>query len=86
MATRPIYPQDSFIDKDSGRPNRVWQLYFTSIQDNLQEIQTQVTATQNQVNSLFANTLPSSALPATPDGYIVLTVAGKKVKVPFYNI
>lgn len=62
-------PSSPMIDQ-TGRPTRAWQLFFL----NLLNYQSSSSATAG-----------SATLPATPAGFIEITVDGESKKVPYYN-
>ena len=64
------YPQAEFLDGTTKRPTRAWQQYFL----NLLNFPSSTSATQG-----------TATLPAKPAGFIVMTVNGQQVKVPYYN-
>ena len=64
------YPQTEFLDGTTKRPTRAWQQFFI----NLLNFSSSSTATQG-----------SGKLPASPVGFINVTVSGKPYKVPYYN-
>ena len=64
------YPQSEFLDGTTKRPTRAWQQFFL----NLVNFSSSATATAG-----------SATLPASPVGFINVTVNGKPFKVPYYN-
>jgi len=64
------YPVTDFLDTQTNRPTRAWQQFFI----NLLNFSSSSTATQG-----------SGKLPASPVGFINVTVSGKPYKVPYYN-
>lgn len=66
------YPQTDFMDEQTKRPNRAWQVYFLNLLN--------FTRTANSANS------GGAVLPANPVGFIEMTVNGRIVKVPYYNV
>jgi hypothetical protein len=66
------YPQTEFLDKQTNRPTRAWQQFFLGILN-------------------FTSASSASAgqagitLPASPVGFINITVNGQPYKVPYYN-
>jgi len=65
------YPQTEFLDKSTNRPTRSWQQFFLNILN---------------FSSSSSATAGSSTLPATPEGFITITVNGKAKKVPYYGL
>jgi len=65
------YPQSEFLDPATKRPARAWQQFFI----NMLNFSSATTATTG-----------SATLPANPAGFIVMTVNGATVKVPYYNV
>jgi hypothetical protein len=65
------YPQAPFLDGTTNRPARSWQQYFV----NLLNFSSSETATAG-----------TAALPATPAGFMNVTVNGQNFKVPYYNV
>lgn len=65
------YPVTPLLDENNKLPTRAWQQYFL-----------------NLLNFSSANTASKGAavLPATPEGFINITVNGKPYKVPYYNV
>jgi hypothetical protein len=66
------YPQTDFMDEQTKRPTRAWQIYFSNLLN-------------------FTRTAPSATaggavLPSQPAGFVEITVNGKIVKVPYYNL
>jgi hypothetical protein len=66
------YPQTEFMDEQTKRPTRAWQIFFSNLLN-------------------FTRTAPSATpggavLPAHPAGFVEITVNGKIVKVPYYNV
>jgi hypothetical protein len=70
VQTQP-YPQSEFLDPATKRPARAWQQFFI----NMLNFSSATTATTG-----------SASLPANPAGFIVMTVNGANVKVPYYNV
>ena len=70
VQTQP-YPQSEFLDSATKRPSRAWQQFFI----NMLNFSSATTATTG-----------SATLPANPAGFIVMTVNGANVKVPYYNV
>ena len=64
------YPQSEFLDGNTKRPTRAWQQFFL----NLLNFSSSSTATTG-----------TGTLPASPVGFINITVNGKPYKVPYYN-
>jgi len=54
----------------TGRPTRAWQLFFLNLLN---------------FSSSDSATAGSATLPATPAGFINITVDGQSKKVPYYN-
>lgn len=65
------YPQTEFLDEQTKRPSRAWQVWFLNLL-NFTKISPSATA-------------GSASLPANPVGFIEVTVNGRIVKVPYYN-
>jgi len=65
------YPQAPFLDGTTNRPARSWQQYFV----NLLNFSSSETATAG-----------TATLPATPAGFMNVTVNGQNFKVPYYNV
>lgn len=65
------YPQSPLLDDVSKRPTRAWQQYFL----NLLNFSSSTTASAG-----------SATLPATPAGFMNVTVNGQNFKVPYYNL
>jgi hypothetical protein len=66
------YPQTEFMDEQTKRPTRAWQVWLLNLLN-------------------FTRTAPSATaggavLPANPAGFVEMTVNGKIVKVPYYNL
>jgi len=70
VQTQP-YPQSEFLDPATKRPARAWQQFFINMLN---------------FNSATTATTGSATLPANPAGFIVMTVNGANVKVPYYNV
>lgn len=66
------YPQTEFLDEQTKRPTRAWQVWLLNLL-NFTKIAPSATA-------------GSATLPANPAGFIVITVNGKTYKVPYYNL
>lgn len=66
------YPQTEFLDEQTKRPTRAWQIFFLNL-INFTRIAPSATA-------------GSASLPANPVGFIEMTVNGKIYKVPYYNV
>lgn len=66
------FPQTDFMDEQTKRPTRAWQVWFLNLLNF------------NKV-SPFA-TAGSSSLPANPAGFVEMTINGKIYKVPYYNV
>jgi hypothetical protein len=65
------YPQTDFMDENTKRPTRPWQIFFLNL---INFTKTSVSANPG-----------SSVLPSNPVGFIDMTVNGKTYKVPYYN-
>jgi hypothetical protein len=66
------YPQTEFLDEQTKRPSRAWQVWLLNL--------------LNFNKTAPSATAGSAILPANPVGFIELTVNGKIVKVPYYNV
>jgi hypothetical protein len=66
------YPQTDFLDQQTNRPTRPWQIFFLNLINF-----TKTSPSANPGNSV---------LPANPVGFIEMTVNGKIYKVPYYNV
>jgi len=66
------YPQSPLLDEQTKRPTRAWQQFFLSILN----FTSASTATTGQAGI---------TLPASPVGFINITVNGQPYKVPYYN-
>jgi hypothetical protein len=66
------YPQSPLLDEQTKRPTRAWQQFFLSILN----FTSAPTATTGQAGL---------TLPASPVGFINITVNGQPYKVPYYN-
>ena len=64
------YPQSPLVDGTSNRPTRAWQQYFLNLLN---------------FSSSNAASAGSATLPATPAGFMNVTVNGQSFKVPYYN-
>lgn len=64
------YPQSPLVDENSNRPTRAWQQYFLNLLN---------------FSSSDAASAGSATLPATPAGFMNVTVNGQSFKVPYYN-
>ena len=64
------YPQTEFLDQNTKRPSRAWQQFFLNL--------------LNFTSSTSATT-GTATLPSKPAGFIIMTVNGQQVKVPYYN-
>ena len=67
------YPQSPLLDEQTKRPTRAWQQFFLGILN----FTSSSTATSGQAGI---------TLPASPVGFINITVDGKPYKVPYYNV
>jgi hypothetical protein len=65
------YPQTEFLDEQTKRPTRAWQVWLLNLL-NFTRIAPSATA-------------GSAVLPANPVGFIEVTVNGRVYKVPYYN-
>jgi len=65
------YPQTEFLDEQTKRPTRAWQVWLLNLL-NFTRIAPSATA-------------GSAVLPDNPVGFIEMTVNGKVYKVPYYN-
>jgi len=65
------YPQTDFLDEQTKRPTRPWQIFFLNL---INFTKTSPSATAGGVT-----------LPSNPVGFIEMTVNGKVYKVPYYN-
>jgi hypothetical protein len=65
-------PQSPLLDEQTNRPTRDWQQFFLGILN----FTSASTATTGQAGL---------TLPASPVGFINITVDGKPFKVPYYN-
>jgi hypothetical protein len=66
------YPQTEFLDEQTKRPTRAWQVWLLNLL-NFTRISPSATA-------------GSAVLPSNPAGFIEMTINGKIYKVPYYNI
>ena len=65
------YPQTEFMDEQTKRPTRAWQIFFLNLINF-----TRISSSANPGNV---------TLPSNPVGFIEMTVNGKIYKVPYYN-
>ncbi len=65
------FPQTNFMDEQTKRPTRAWQVWFLNLL-NFTRIAPSATA-------------GSAVLPANPVGFVEMTINGKIYKVPYYN-
>jgi hypothetical protein len=65
------YPQTEFLDEQTKRPSRAWQVWFLNL--------------LNFTKTSSSATPGGAVLPANPVGFIEMTVNGKIVKVPYYS-
>jgi hypothetical protein len=65
------YPVTPLVDETTKMPTRSWQQFFL----NMLNFTASPSATRGSAN-----------LPAQPEGFINITVAGKPYKVPYYNV
>ena len=66
------YPQTEFLDEQTKRPTRAWQVWLLNL--------------LNFTRTAPSATAGSASLPANPVGFIEVTVNGKLYKVPYYNV
>lgn len=66
------FPQTDFLDEQTKRPTRAWQVWFLNLL-NFTRISSSATS-------------GSVVLPANPVGFIEMTINGKIYKVPYYNV
>ena len=66
------YPQTDFLDEQTKRPTRAWQVWFLNM--------------LNFTKTAPSATSGSATLPSNPVGFIEMTVNGKIYKVPYYNV
>lgn len=66
------FPQTNFMDEQTKRPTRAWQVWFLNLL-NFTRISPSATA-------------GSAVLPANPVGFVEMTINGKIYKVPYYNV
>jgi hypothetical protein len=66
------YPQTEFMDEQTKRPTRAWQVWLLNLLNF-----TQISPLANPGGAV---------LPANPVGFIIVTVNGKPFKVPYYNV
>jgi len=66
------YPQTDFLDEQTKRPTRAWQVWFLNM--------------LNFTKTASSATSGSATLPSNPVGFIEMTVNGKIYKVPYYNV
>lgn len=66
------YPQTEFLDEQTKRPTRAWQVWLLNL--------------LNFTKIAPSATSGSAVLPANPVGFIEVTVNGRVYKVPYYNI
>ena len=64
------YPQSPLVEENTNRPTRAWQQYFL----NLLNFSSSDTASAG-----------TATLPATPAGFMNVTVNGQNYRVPYYN-
>ena len=65
------YPQTEFMDEQTKRPTRAWQVWLLNL--------------LNFTRTAPSATAGGAVLPANPVGFIEVTVNGKIFKVPYYN-
>lgn len=66
------YPQTEFLDEQTKRPSRAWQVWLLNL--------------LNFTKTAQSATGGGAVLPANPVGFIEITVDGKIKKVPYYNV
>lgn len=66
------YPQTEFLDEQTKRPSRAWQVWLLNL--------------LNFTKTAPSATAGSGVLPANPVGFIEVTINGKIYKVPYYNV
>lgn len=66
------YPQTEFIDEQTKRPTRAWQVWLLNL--------------LNFTKTAPSATAGSAALPTSPVGFIEVTINGRIYKVPYYNV
>lgn len=66
------YPQTEFLDEQTKRPSRAWQVWLLNL--------------LNYTKSSTSATAGSATLPSKPVGFVEITVNGKIYKVPYYNL
>ena len=66
------FPQTDFLDEQTKRPTRAWQVWFLNLL-NFNKIAPSATS-------------GSATLPANPVGFVEMTINGKIYKVPYYNV
>ena len=66
------YPQTEFLDEQTKRPTRAWQVWLLNL--------------LNFNKTAPSATAGSASLPANPVGFIEVTVNGKLYKIPYYNV
>jgi len=66
------YPQTEFLDEQTKRPTRPWQVWFLNL--------------LNFTKTAPSATAGSAVLPANPAGFIEVTINGRIYKVPYYNV
>lgn len=65
------YPQTEFLDEQTKRPTRAWQVWLLNL--------------LNFTKIAPSATSGGAVLPANPVGFIEVTVNGRVYKVPYYN-
>ncbi len=65
------YPQTEFLDPQTKRPTRAWQVWFLNL--------------LNFTRTAHSASPGGAVLPSTPVGFIEVTVNGKIYKIPYYN-
>lgn len=65
------------ITTDGSTVNRIWFLFFDAIKRKTDMFTGKVSST--------ATAGAAPALPATPEGYIVINIEGTDYKVPYYK-
>jgi len=64
------YPVTPLLDDNTKMPTRAWQQWFLNLLN---------------FTSATNATTGTATLPSKPAGFINITVAGKPMKVPYYN-
>lgn len=66
------YPQTEFLDEQTKRPTRAWQVWLLNL--------------LNFTKPAPSATAGDAVLPPNPVGFINISVNGKPYKVPYYNV